>query len=715
MKVCDVLIQDAFLHNRHLTYQCDGFDVSKGKRVSITLRNREIVGFVMRVYEAEASDFDFELIPIIDLIDESVIVNDELYQLALDMSYRNVSPLISCLQTILPNTLNPKKNFHKAKMIPGIRFQALDDKRLTPMQSQFIKQFKDKEFVTLKNAREFYSGYNSLVVRNIFKKVEKESRYVPQEIKDAYPKPVLSDQQQSVINQVRLDQAHTYLLHGVTGSGKTEVYLHLAEKVIEKGQSVLFLVPEIALTPQMIARVSARFKEDVAIYHSGLNNQEKYEQYLRVQNRETAIVVGTRSALFMPFKDLGLIVIDEEHDPSYKQSQAPTYHALDVANFRSKYHQCPMILGSASPRLESYARAVKGVYTLLELPSRINDCFPKVSIIDTKETLYKGQGSLLTPALKEAIQLRLERQEQVILLLNRRGYMTFLKDEKTDQVLMCPHCDVSLNYHKHDNVLKCHQCDYVTQHIPLGSDGKKLELVGSGVGTQRLVEGLQKHFSQAKILRMDRDSTSKKGSHKKMLEDFSNHKYDILVGTQMIAKGLDIENVTLVGILNIDHTLAREDFRSVEETFNLILQAAGRSGRGEKPGEVMIQTFNKDHYAVQFGIKNQYIRFFNQEMKYRSLANYPPYSYLISITFSGEALERVFENATTFLNLLKHDKMNVMGPSSLYKLKDLQRVRIILKGKDLDVMIEEVNHAVELYYSLNKGGLRVDVNPLTLM
>lgn len=715
MKVCDVLIQDAFLHNRHLTYQCDGFDVSKGKRVSITLRNRKIVGFVMRVYEAEASDFDFELIPIIDLIDESVIVNDELYQLALDMSYRNVSPLISCLQTILPNTLNPKKNFHKAKMIPGIRFQALDDKRLTPMQSQFIKQFKDKEFVTLKNAREFYSGYNSLVVRNIFKKVEKESRYVPQEIKDAYPKPVLSDQQQSVINQVRLDQAHTYLLHGVTGSGKTEVYLHLAEKVIEKGQSVLFLVPEIALTPQMIARVSARFKEDVAIYHSGLNNQEKYEQYLRVQNRETAIVVGTRSALFMPFKDLGLIVIDEEHDPSYKQSQAPTYHALDVASFRSKYHQCPMILGSASPRLESYARAVKGVYTLLELPSRINDCFPKVSIIDTKETLYKGQGSLLTPALKEAIQLRLERQEQVILLLNRRGYMTFLKDEKTDQVLMCPHCDVSLNYHKHDNVLKCHQCDYVTQHIPLGSDGKKLELVGSGVGTQRLVEGLQKHFSQAKILRMDRDSTSKKGSHKKMLEDFSNHKYDILVGTQMIAKGLDIENVTLVGILNIDHTLAREDFRSVEETFNLILQAAGRSGRGEKPGEVMIQTFNKDHYAVQFGIKNQYIRFFNQEMKYRSLANYPPYSYLISITFSGEALERVFENATTFLNLLKHDKMNVMGPSSLYKLKDLQRVRIILKGKDLDAMIEEVNHAVELYYSLNKGGLRVDVNPLTLM
>ncbi len=715
MRVCDILIQDSFLFNRHLTYECGAFDVSVGTRVAIKLRNREIIGFVIKVYDAQESDFDFKLSPILDVIDEEVIINKELYALAQDMSYKNVAPMISVLQTILPNTLNPKMNHHKAKKIQGLVYNKKDLKPLTPLQKQFIERFKDRDFVTLKEARAFYSSFDTLVKRDIFMRIEKESRYLDQIIKDTYPKPELTTLQKEIIDTVELDVSHTYLLHGVTGSGKTEVYLNLAEKVLEKGQSVLFLVPEISLTPQMIDRVSSRFNEDVAIYHSGLNNQEKYEQYVRVKNNKTNIVVGTRSALFMPFDNLGLIVLDEEHDTSYKQSNTPTYHALDVAEFRSKYHQCPLVLGSASPRMESYARALKGVYTLLEMPDRINDNFPKVTIIDTKETLYSGKGSVLTPQLLEAIKTRLDRKEQVILLLNRRGYMTFLKDSETDQVLMCPRCDVSLNYHKHQNLLKCHQCDYTSNQIPKGQDGKSLDVVGSGVGTERLVEGLNKLIPDAKVLRMDRDTTSRKGSHKKMLEAFSKHEYDILVGTQMIAKGLDIENVTLVGIINIDHTLAYEDFRSVEQTFNLILQATGRSGRGEKSGEVMIQTFNKDHYAVRFGVHNQYKHFFAQEMKYRKMATYPPYSYLTSITFSDKSIENAFNDATTFLNLLNRDKMTVMGPTSLYKLKDLQRVRIILKSKNLDSMIANVNHAVALYYAMNKGGLRVDVNPLTLM
>ena len=355
------------------------------------------------------------------------------------------------------------------------------------------------------------------------------------------------------------------------------------------------------------------------------------------------------------------------------------------------------------------------MYTLLELPRRINDNFPKVTIIDTKDSLYQGEGSILTSPLMNAIQKRLDQKEQVILLLNRRGYMTFLKDKKTDQVLMCPHCDISLNYHKHDRMLKCHQCDYHTNQIPLGEDGLPLELVGSGVGTQRLVEGLQSHFKTARIVRMDRDTTTRKNAHEKILTDFSNHKYDILVGTQMIAKGLDIENVTLVGIVNIDHTLAYEDFRSVEHTFNLILQATGRSGRGDKEGEVMIQTFNKDHYAIYYGVHNQYKRFFNQEMKYRKLAKYPPYSYLISITFTHQDENVALKHANTFLNVLKRDKMIIMGPTSLVKLSDLRRVRIILKGVDLKGMLEDINHAVTLYYTIHKGGISVDVNPLTLI
>ena len=551
--------------------------------------------------------------------------------------------------------------------------------------------------------------------RDIFRRIEKESSYSENYIDEDYPELPLTSAQQAIKDKIKLNESLTYLLHGVTGSGKTEVYLHLAKDVLNEGKQVLFLVPEIALTPQMIKRVSQRFKEDIAIYHSGLNDQEKYEQYKRVKNKETSIVVGTRSSLFMPFDNLGLIVLDEEHDTSYKQSNTPAYHALDVAELRSKTHQCPLILGSASPRLESYARALKGVYTLLELPERINQSFPKVTIIDTKESLYQGKGSILTQELLQGIKKRLEKNEQVILLLNRRGYMTFLKDKNTDQVLMCPNCDISLNYHKHEHTLKCHQCDYTTNQIPLGENGEFLDIVGSGVGTQRLVEGLQEHFKTARIARMDRDTTSRKNAHEKILTAFTNHDYDILVGTQMIAKGLDIENVTLVGIVNIDHTLAYEDFRSVEHTFDLILQASGRSGRGDKTGEVMIQTFNKDHYAIKTAVHHQYRRFFNQEMKYRKLAQYPPYSYLTSIVFSDKDESIALKNAKTFLNILNRDKIKVIGPSSLVRLKDLHRVRIILKTTDLKMMREEVNYAIEVYTTLNKGGMRVDINPITLI
>lgn len=715
LKFCDVLIQESFLYNEPLTYSCEAFELEKGMRVFVRVRNRKMVGFVLKVYQGNLDDFDYNILPIDSRIDEAPILNDELFQLAYKMSHQTVSPLIRVFQTILPNTLRPRATFKPAKMIQGLKFLALDDKKLTPLQDTFINTFKDKEFISLKEAREIYTGYDTLVKRGIFKRIEKEHRYQSVAVKKEYPELPLTDMQQKVKEAIQFDKAHTYLIHGVTGSGKTEVYLHLAKEVLNKNQSVLFLVPEIALTPQMIQRVSERFQEDVAIYHSGLNDQEKYEQYLRVKNKETSIVVGTRSALFMPFDNLGLIVLDEEHDTSYKQNHTPAYHALDIAKMRTEYHQCPLVLGSASPRLESYARALKGVYTLLELPKRINDNFPKVHIIDTKESLYQGRGSTLTKPLLDGIEKRLKQKEQIILLLNRRGYMTFLKDKNTDQVLMCPHCDVSLNYHKHDRLLKCHQCDYTTHAIPSGQDGKPLDIVGSGIGTQRLVEGLQNYFKDAKIVRMDRDTTSKKNAHEKILKDFSEHKYDILVGTQMIAKGLDIENVTLVGIVNIDHTLAHEDFRSVEHSFNLILQATGRSGRGAKAGEVMIQTFNKDHYAIRYGVHNQYKRFFNQEMTYRKKANYPPYSYLISLTFNDKDENIALTNANTFLKLLNRDKIKVMGPAPLIKIADRRRVRIILKTNDLESVLEDVNYAMTVYVTLNKGGLSVDVNPLTLV
>ena len=715
MRVCDVYIEERFLQNRTLSYRCDGFVVAKGMRVLINMNGRMMIGFVNRVYEAKTSDFEFELKLINGVLDEDSIINKELFELAQYMSHQTVSPLISCLQTILPNKLKPRSSSQTPKMETILKFKEDTGVELTKKQQAFLDKFKSYDEITLKEARSFYNDYMKLVEYGYFERITREVRYTSKYINQELPTYELTQTQKVVIDTVKFNNSRTYLLHGVTGSGKTEVYLTLAEKALKNKQQVLFLVPEISLTPQMIDRVSKRFGKDVVIYHSGLNDQEKYEQYLRIKNHEMHLVVGTRSSVFLPFDNLGLIVMDEEHDSSYKQDNVPAYHTLDIAQFRSQYHNCPLVLGSASPSLDSYARALKGVYTLMELPSRINNSFPEVVLVNTETELRKGHSSVLTEVLKEKIHDRLNKKEQIILLLNRRGYMTFLKDKETGQVLMCPNCDVSLNFHKESNLLKCHICDYQTRCIPKGSDGKELGIVGSGVGTQRLVEGLQQMFPTANIVRMDRDTTSTKNSHKNLLETFSSGKGDILVGTQMIAKGLDNANVTLVGVVNIDAALMHEDYRSVENTFSLILQATGRSGRGDKPGEVVIQTFNPNHYAIVYGSQNQYKRFFNQEMQYRKIAQYPPYSHLISLTFIGDEEHKVSKQAQTFLSVLDNKDMSIMGPAKLRKLNRLERSRIILKGKDLEKMLESVHAASELYYKLEKGGLRVDVNPLTLI
>lgn len=715
MKYCEIYIEERFLYNQTLTYSCENESVFFGSRVWVKVRSRRMIGFVARVYEADPMSFDYKILPIEAVVDEKPVINEEMYRLAQHMSYTTVSPMIACLQAILPNKLRPKSTSKGAKMEKGIQFTGFIPDKLTPKQLSFIETFKNHDFIYLKDAQKNYSGFRKLVELKAFEIIEREVRYAETEIDITYHPHNLTNDQQNAVNQVEFNQAHTYLVHGVTGSGKTEVYLNLAEKVLKQGKSVVFLVPEISLTPQMIERVAARFGKDVVIYHSRLNDQEKYEQYLRVKNNEMKIVVGTRSAIFLPFKDLGLIIMDEEHDSSYKQDNIPAYHTLDIAQYRSQYHQCPLVLGSASPRLETYARALRSVYTLIELPVRINESFPKVTLVDTQKELYKGNSSVLTPQLLEQIDLRLQRNEQTVLLLNRRGYTTYLKDQQSNQVLMCPNCDISLSYHKHDRSLKCHVCDYITHQIPKGSEGQNLEVVGYGVGTQRLVEELERRYPHAGVLRVDRDSTQTKNAHERLLNDFRDGKYQILVGTQMIAKGLDIANVTLVGILNIDADLAHEDYRSAENAFDLILQATGRSGRGDKNGEVVIQTFNPDHYAIIYGSSNQYKKFFNQEMQYRKVAQYPPYSYLISLTFSDVDEQKSYQSAQKYLELFDAKDMKVMGPSILKKIANVYRSRIILKGKNLDQMLVQVHNAMDLYYRVEKGGVRVDVNPLTLM
>lgn len=702
---CDVYIEQAFLNNNLLTYSTGSFDVFFGMRVSIKVRGRDMIGFVQQVHNTKP--VGFEAVEIDGVIDEESIINQELYDVATWMSYHTVSPMIKCLQAILPNQLRPAASSKEAKLIRYVRKTGFYGK-LTPKQKELVDLID--ESMEYSEARKIYSNVKRLVDLSVLEEFYQEATHHDQIIQVSSMDLALSEDQTSALDKITLHKAHTYLLKGVTGSGKTEVYLQKAREVLDKGQEVLILVPEISLTPQMIERVASRFGTDVAIYHSGLNQQEKYEQYKRILNKEIAIVVGTRSAIFLPFSNLGLIVMDEEHDASYKQTSVPYYHTRDIAQVRSEYHQCPLILGSASPSLESFARGLKGVYTLLELNTRINLNMPTVTLVNTRDLIKQGHNPNLSPQLLNAIKLRLDQGEQVMLLLNRRGYHTYVKDMSTQGVLQCPDCDIALNYHQYSHTLRCHVCGFSESFNPQQNQS----LIGMGVGTQKLQEMLETLFPQAKVGRMDHDTTRTKGSHARILRQFESKETDILVGTQMIAKGHDYDNVTLVGIISADASLIHADYRTVETSFNLLLQAAGRSGRGDKPGEVIIQAQDPSHYAIVYASRHQYDHFFQQEMTYRKMGNYPPYSYLISVMFQDKDETHCEQGVHNFKSLFHHPDIKVIGPSQIRKLKTIYRHRVILKGRDLSVMLSALHDTLSLYRLSNRIGVSVDVNPLNI-
>lgn len=700
----DVLIEHAFLGNQTLTYHSPTA-VEPGVRVVVPLLERHVYGFVVACHQDEP--VGFEIKDIVEVVDQSPIINDELTLLADVMADSTVSPLIRCLQTILPNKLKPRSSTQKAKReTVVVRNPEWASSSLTPKQQEFLESM-GHEPLSLKEARLRYSSFRKLVDQGVLTLVEREVRYQETMVESIAKPYALTDDQNKAIAAVHFGQAKTYLLHGVTGSGKTEVYLALAQEALALHQQVLIMVPEISLTPQMIERVSKRFGEDVAIYHSGLNDQEKYEQYIRVKEGQVRLVVGTRSSIFLPFQALGLIVMDEEHDGSYKQDSTPFYHTRDIAIWRSEFHQCPLVLGSASPSLESYARALKNVYQLIEIKERVNKNFPEVKVIDTTKALYNRESSYLTHELVGEMQACLDQHQQIVLLLNRRGYMTLLKD-KNDTVLQCPNCDVAFNYHKDDGLMHCHICGH-TQRLPQGA-----RTYGSGVGTQRLEEAVQKLFPSARILRMDADSTRHKNAHATMMTRFMKHEVDILIGTQMIAKGLDNENVTLVGIVNADSGLTYTDYRAVETTFQMILQATGRAGRGAHHGKVVIQTANPNHYAIQCALHQKYKHFFQQEMQYRKVASYPPYSFLASIIVSADTEVKSLEKAQAMAMLLPHSDIQMLGPTSLRRFAKSYRQRILLKGNHLQTLIKTCHFIKEANHGANRTGVVVDVNPLTL-
>ncbi|MED3660348.1 primosomal protein N' [Ureibacillus terrenus] len=525
---------------------------------------------------------------------------------------------------------------------------------------------------------------------------------------------------QPIVDAMDNHSPETFLLHGVTGSGKTEVYLQAIQHCIQQGKEAIVLVPEISLTPQMTNRFRSRFGELVAVMHSGLSIGEKFDEWRKVHHRKVKVVVGARSAVFAPFENVGLIIIDEEHETSYKQEDSPRYHARDVAIWRSKYHRCPVILGSATPSLESYARARKNVYKLLTLKERaLKQSLPSVEIVDMRKELKKGNRTMFSEKLAEAIRGRLEKNEQIVLFLNRRGYSSFVLCRDCGTVMQCENCDISLTYHRYNEKLKCHYCGYeqpVPAICPLcGSDHIRY----FGTGTQKVEEELTKLFPGARVLRMDVDTTKRKGAHERILEDFGAGKADILLGTQMIAKGLDFPNITLVGVLSADTSLHLPDFRAAERTFQLLTQVSGRAGRAEKPGEVIIQTYSPEHYAIQFAKAQQYEPFYEREMLMRHEADYPPYYYIALVQVSHEDLLVSAEYAkkcTDYLRSRLSFNASIIGPTTagIVRLQNRYRYQCLIKYKIEPNLIPTFLQLMKIYRTdwMKKGiTLTIDLNP----
>ena len=689
--------------------------VEVGKRVEVPFGNRTLVGFILEI--KKGSDVS-NLKEITKVLDEEVILTKELLELGKYLKKTTLASLISCYQVMLPKGYKASIKNKVNKKYRKVYYLNDYNKKLTSKQQEVVDLFKDKEKLTKDELTNVSTSIlNTLVKNNILKVCEEEVYRLDYE-KNERKIRKLTTLQENAVNDILSTDNTVSLLYGVTGSGKTEVYMELIDKYLKKGLKSIVLVPEISLTPQLIKRFEERFEGNIALLHSALSDGEKYDEYRRIVKGEADIVIGARSAVFAPLNNLGLIIIDECHSDSYKQDNNPRYNAKDVAIKRAKELGAKVVLGSATPMLEEYARGLKNVFNLVTLDKRVNGKeLPKVELIDMNKEIAKSKGHFSLPLI-DKIKETIERGEQVILLLNRRGYSSFVTCSNCGESVKCPNCDITLTYHKSSNILRCHYCGYATKYEITCPKCHEKSLKDLGVGTEKIEEELKEILPNVKVLRMDVDTTSKKGAHKKIVDAFARGDADILLGTQMVAKGLDFSNVTLVGVINADTSLMLPDFRSSEKTFDLLSQVAGRAGRGEKAGLVVFQTFNPDNYAINYAKDNDYESFYKEEMKTRKLMKYPPYYYLVSLNISSKDSKLALVEAKKCEKLcLKYlDKTVILGPSpaSIFKKQNIYYYQLILKYQYQDNIYEVLEKLVEYYATINKVNLDVDFNPIHL-
>ncbi|SHJ58083.1 primosomal protein N' [Tepidibacter formicigenes] len=642
------------------------------------------------------------------------------------------------------------KSIKNEKYIYNINLNILDDEADETVDNLIKKRaFKQADIINFLKNNQNVEINDLMDLLNISKssiKSLEEKGLITIEKLDYYRKPKtnyevknkkinLNEEQLKVISKLKKsmdkENKNPFLLYGVTGSGKTEIYLNIIEEALKKNLDSIVLVPEISLTPQTIARFKNKFKDIIAVLHSKLSNGEKYDEYRRIKEGNAKIVIGARSALFAPCNNLGVIIIDEFHESSYKSEMNPKYNSIEVAKQISKTENCILILGSATPPIEAYYKCKVGEYELLELKNRANNKeMPSIEVVDMKEELNNGNKSIFSKSLFEAIKENLQNNNQTILFLNRRGYASFVSCRKCGYIFKCSNCEISLTYHKRKNVGKCHYCGYEMNIPKECPDCESNYIKEFGIGTQKIEEEVKKYFKDAKVLRMDKDTTSKKGAHEEILNKFKNKEADILIGTQMIGKGLDFENVTLVGILAADMILNFPDFRSSERTFQIINQVAGRAGRAHLNGRVILQSYDTEHYSIEYAVNYDYEGFYKDEIKIRNAFNYIPFNNLISIVIYGKNEKKVINNIQKLYDsiiyiLRKRGYENfdfILGPNPcpISKINLNYRWQILLK--DINVEIKLLKSIIK-YICIQKRELifdqdvniSIDINPFNIL
>ena len=699
-------------------------DIKVGCRVKVRFGSMVLEGFVLELTNI-IDKVDYELKEIIELVDKIPILNKEMLELGKKIQEITLCSLISAYQVMLPKALKASiKTNINTKLIRYAVSNRKDLELITYIENtKYEKQreFLKKLIVEKKIKVDKLESYlNTLEKNGLIKFIYEEDYRYKFNTNNSDNRVILNSEQEVCVNRVvnSFGISKTFLLYGVTGSGKTEVYMNIIEKAINKGMSAIMLVPEISLTPQIVERFALRFGDNIAILHSGLSDAEKYDEYRKITMGKVKIVVGARSAIFAPLTNIGVIIIDEEHTATYKQENHPRYHARDIAILRSKYHNCPIVLGSATPSLESFARAMNKNYELLVMKKRANNMLlPDVHIVDMKEEIKRGNYTF-SKLLIDKINEKISKGEQVILLLNRRGYSPLIKCSKCGEVEKCPNCDISLTYHKSSDSLRCHYCNYTKKCPSKCMKCGSADIKGIGLGTEKLEQEIMDKF-KARVIRMDADTTSRKGMHEKIIKEFGEGKYDILLGTQMIAKGLDFPKVTLVGVINADMSLCVPDFRSSERTFQLLSQVSGRAGRGKYPGEVIIQTFNPLHYSIRYAKNHDYLNFYKEEMAIRKQLNYSPYYFITLVRISCKDYEEGFKHANKIKDYLEKNLSSdtiLLGPTmaSMFKINNIYNYQCIIKyKKDLKLKDTLIN-IDNIYKTNNKVNVEIDVDPIRL-